>query len=311
MLRTCQSCGKRFESRAQRKNCPTCWEKRVRAPLQCAHCGSTFHGSVNQRTSARLGKRVYCSSFCRVTRVSEEKRKPLPFQGTCATCGSPFGSREPNKKFCSHACYLASDLFRQMHARRAERSSDAQREAEIQCPQCGETFFPGFKRKKRFCSRVCYRAYFAERYDRWVASPERIALPQNYDEFLSQEELPCLIEDCEWIGRNLSMHMNQAHGVRADEFKKAAGFNLTTGVVSAPAARALRARAKVGVALMPDPTSMLPPAGHPGTYQSLEGKEHRLKARAERSAEVKANALRNLQKARAARWPAKKDEPRG
>ena len=57
---------------------------------------------------------------------------------------------------------------------------------------------------KKFCSKDCRRLHYAERFDRWVANPETLALPQCYDEFLMQEELPCLIDGCEWKGKHLA-----------------------------------------------------------------------------------------------------------
>lgn len=81
-------------------------------------------------------------------------------------------------------------------------------------------------------------------FDRWVANPEGMALPQCYDEFLDREELACVVEGCDWKGKSLTLHMNQAHGVRADEFKRAAGFNLSTGVIAKPLAESLREEEK-------------------------------------------------------------------
>jgi hypothetical protein len=88
--------------------------------------------------------------------------------------------------------------------------------------------------KRKFCSSMCARKYRADRFDRYVANPESLALPQCYDEFLTQDELPCLVEGCGWRGHNLSTHMNLAHGMPAAELKELAGFNVSTGVVSRP-----------------------------------------------------------------------------
>ncbi len=73
----------------------------------------------------------------------------------------------------------------------------------------------------------------AKRFDRWIANPQTMALPQCYDEFMTVDELPCLIEGCGWVGRHLGTHVQLAHGILADDFKRAAGFNLSTGLVGA------------------------------------------------------------------------------
>lgn len=102
-----------------------------------------------------------------------------------------------------------------------------------ECVTCGDKFFtkPSRGTKNRFCSRPCFREFLSKRFDCWIANPETIKLPQNFDEFLTKTELPCLIKDCEWKGENLSGHVNMKHGITADEFKELAGFNKTTGLV--------------------------------------------------------------------------------
>lgn len=160
------------------------------------------------------------------------------------------------------------------------------------CLECGTEFYqkpPSKGRQARkFCSTTCYRAYLAKRFDRWIANPEGMALPQCYDEFLDREELACVVEGCYWKGRHLTLHMNQAHGVKADEFKRAAGFNLSTGVIAKPLAVALREREIIGVAAGMDDASRAAVlalaqeaiAENPIRYRSLEGREHAKKARA-------------------------------
>ena len=100
----------------------------------------------------------------------------------------------------------------------------------------------------------------AKRFDRWIANPQTLALPQAYDEFLTGEELPCLVEGCNWRGQWLSLHMNYTHGVPADEFKRAAGFNLKSGIISGPMREALAQR----------PQSLAP-----GQGEYLAGASHR------------------------------------
>ncbi len=254
--------------------------------LTCGHCGSIFCGTKKQVQHAKYNNSTpYCSPACRKAGLSERFRRPKPQYGPCPTCGNMFESRIP-KIFCSMACYVASSKFKEMlkdnrdtaavtHAKRLEeyRAANA-----ITCKECGNEFYALPSAKRRFCNSRCYRAYFAKRFDRWVASPERIALPQGFDEFLTQQELPCLVDGCEWIGHNLSLHMNTTHGITADDFKRAAGFNLQTGVVSSTLSEAMSERAPVGIAL--NPKCPEPTLGRKRGYLSLESKEHHAKARA-------------------------------
>jgi hypothetical protein len=100
------------------------------------------------------------------------------------------------------------------------------------CRQCGKTFYSKLTASKYTCGEICSRKYFSERFDRWVASPEKLSLPQNYDEFLTKEKINCLVEGCSFVGHHLSMHMNRYHGVQETDFKKLAGFNLSSGITS-------------------------------------------------------------------------------
>ena len=137
---------------------------------------------------------------------------------------------------------------------------------------------PGRAKSRKFCNQRCYRAYMRDRFDRWVASRETIGTLNNYDEFLSSEELFCLVDGCGWQGRNLSTHMNFAHGVQADEFKRAAGFNLTTGVISAPLAELMADRPQSNTGF---PGRKMPPdvgGGRVTKYYSREALEHHRKA---------------------------------
>ena len=73
----------------------------------------------------------------------------------------------------------------------------------------------------------------------------------------------------------------------ADEFKRAAGFNLGTGVIAKPLAEALRERIAVGVAAGMDDNARVAAlalsqkslAGNYIRYKSLEGREHAKKSR--------------------------------
>lgn len=166
-------------------------------------------------------------------------------QGPCPACGKMFASRA-RKMFCSLQCYLHSPLgkanrLKAVAAGRAKASHGVTPDADglytHTCLECAKVTKHKLqtKTKRKFCSRSCFFAYMAKRFDRWIANPETLeALPQAYDEFLNNEELPCLVKGCDWHGKKLCMHMNSAHGVTAVEFKEMVGFNTTTGVISAP-----------------------------------------------------------------------------
>ncbi len=117
--------------------------------------------------------------------------------------------------------------------------SEAMRKDHGKCPQCDRSLRKG----RKFCSRLCWRKHFAERFDRFVSNPEEIALPQNFDEFLCKERLPCIVDGCDWIGLRLGQHVNMVHGITAEQLKDLAGFNKRSGLVAAPESRALSDRA--------------------------------------------------------------------
>ena len=143
-------------------------------------------------------------------------------EGTCPTCHESFKSKTA-KKFCSLQCYLKSDQFRKL-----QQDNNDKKKLNRVCPQC-ESPVPS---DKKYCNKLCRRKYFSSRFDRWIANPESIALPQNFDEFLTREELPCLVSGCGWVGKNLGNHVNFKHGISARDFKILAGFNIGTGLVS-------------------------------------------------------------------------------
>lgn len=141
------------------------------------------------------------------------------------------------------------------------------------------------KKHHKYCSMVCYREYMAARFDRYIASPESLALPQNYDEFLSRDELPCLIEGCGWSGQRLSNHMNLTHGIKKQKFKEMAGFNATTGVCTPDQSRKM-SEGRIGIGWGADYMDYLRSLQRrgvvpPDSYEPrLEAKEHMAKARA-------------------------------
>lgn len=282
----------------------------LRDNLECGHCGAKFKGTDSQARKVKYEKRVvYCSSTCRMAAASKKsqaqavkegkKLRKGVLAGPCKTCGKTFESKV-DRQFCSLDCYTKSGQFRDMQSQhwtlseevKAKISTTLKKGQDVPCLECGEGFYqkPPSKGKpaRKFCSTTCYRSYLAKRFDRWIANPEGMALPQCYDEFLDREELECLVDGCNWKGRHLTLHINQAHGIKADEFKRAAGFNLSTGVVSKPLAEALRERAAVGVAVnVGEGTNNAALAlaheaiaTNPICYKSLERREHSKKARA-------------------------------
>jgi hypothetical protein len=166
--------------------------------------------------------------------------------------------------------------------RKRKCGENAPKLVEWECLACGKKReLPYHDRKKKYCSQLCYRTYMAGRFDRWMASPQTMALPQSYDEFMLQEELPCLVDGCDWVGMHLSNHVNFTHGITAAEFKRAAGFNLSTGLVTPELHDTLSDRAHIHVS-RPMPAECITAQKHEyiKVYHSLEGKEHHAKAQA-------------------------------
>lgn len=272
----------------------------IRDNLQCGHCHCTFQGSDSQAWKVKYEKRVvYCSELCRHASLKNKFSTPIPEHGPCPTCQKMFYSRAP-KKFCSMDCYVKSEQFitmtrenmRKGHALNAARNRNVPKEQRVRmgmkqrtgmivkCLECESEIYQKHSRPRRFCSTRCYRGYMAKRFDRYIANPETIALPQGYDEFLDRTELHCLMPGCKWVGKWLSLHMNFSHGVTADQFKRAAGFNLKSGIVSRDLSEKMSERAKVGVANR-GPTEVIAHAlkcksesSRVKTYHSLEAKEH-------------------------------------
>lgn len=221
--------------------------------------------------------------------------KTGPPRGVCSFCGVIFRSADPNKLYCKLACYVASGNNPVMKLTAAERAAASRkgheairrRNAELAvtlpCDHCGDavTMKPSKAKKRKlwaFCGRVCYRAFLSERFDRFIANPESVALPQNYDEFLDRTELPCPVEGCSWAGKHLSAHARIVHLVDARSFKEQLGFNVSSGLVSKDVAQAMSDAATVR-----GQNGLVPGCGvtlTPGRKMSLEGKEHLAKWRA-------------------------------
>jgi len=192
--------------------------------------------------------------------------------GCCPTCGNQFFSKRP-KIYCSMKCYLASPRLKESLKL---NNIKANKKIKTTCIECGKESLekPSRGKEKMFCNQVCYRKYYAKRFDKWIASPEEIALPQNYDEFLTLEELPCLVKGCGWRGHSLSFHMNMSHGVKARDFKRAAGFNYSSGIISLTLKETLLNRPN------DNGNNLLVGTGwNGGRTSSLEAKEHAIKSR--------------------------------
>lgn len=251
--------------------------------LICGHCGVHFEGTASQKRHFRYEKTTpCCSGACRTAYFSNKYKKELPAYGPCPECGKHFQSKYL-KTYCSMACYTKSQIFLQMLKENNEKKKNGK---NTHCLQCNKEFYQkrgcASRKAKRFCNQTCYRAYFKDRFDRWVASTESLALPQCYDEFLSKEKLPCLIDGCDWEGVKLGQHANQVHGITAKELKRAAGFNLNTGLIAPSLLEKMQKRNDIAN-LPEDKTDALKKANettktNPTTYKSLEGREHLMKS---------------------------------
>lgn len=193
--------------------------------FNCSTCGSEFKSRYrSQLGSHRAGRNVFCSKECRSVKDSEmQKKRPGRHQlGPCPTCGKVFRSRLKDKIYCTLECYAKSESLKQ----RLKEYNDAKAKDWV-CLQCGKDA----PRRRKFCDDFCRRQFFAERFDRFIANPEEIALPQNYDEFLNRDELPCLVEGCDWCGEGLAYHVNFHHGITPEKFRELVGFNRTTALM--------------------------------------------------------------------------------
>lgn len=253
--------------------------------LKCSHCLAEFVPTASQWKHRHGRPITYCSTICRQAASASRVESNRPTYGPCPTCGQLFKSRV-KKEFCSMACYTSSDKFKEMLKESRAKSNKSRNERSKEnfedrpCAECAKTFKVKPWKPNKYCSHLCYRKYMAKRFDRWIASPEELKLPQAYDEFLTQDDLPCLIEGCSWRGSHLAGHMQRAHGVRAIEAKRAAGFNLSTGLVSPDLHQRLcetnKSKGFAGVKdyRAPRPTTQI------RSYTSNESKEHHAKAMA-------------------------------
>ena len=267
----------------------------IKDKLVCNHCTTMFVGTQKQAEHyVYTNSKLFCTETCRYAYLRNKFSTPIPNRGPCKTCGKTFFTRRNNPQFCSIDCYIKSSQFKDMLTearaktytpesikKRAEMKKTG---GDIECLECKQLFYCPKNKigKKLFCARPCFRSYMNKRFDRQIANPDQLALPQGYDGFLDRLELNCLIEGCGWTGKHLSNHMNMAHGIQAENFKKAAGFNLNTGVISKDLAETLSNRKLVGVAVQ-NPFWLQNPKKNKNKkrpYRSNEAKEHQKKARA-------------------------------
>jgi len=193
----------------------------------------------------------------------------------CLTCGSHFNLSYSNKKFCSKKCYFSSDLLKSIIRERAIAQSTSLTKL---CPECGKEYKTKKSRDSVTCSRACYRRFFAKRFDRFILSRSDIGSINNFDEFMTQNELPCLIKGCSWVGKSLSLHINSAHGITARDFKDMAGFNRRTGLVCEELSERLSLHDRDWFKKFHGPGNAV--RGAVGYKWTDEHREHRAKARA-------------------------------
>lgn len=128
----------------------------------------------------------------------------------CETCRKPFASTKP-RQFCSVTCKARAPQFREQMLANLEKARaayiPAARKGETRpCVQCGKLIYltqSMIKRGVKFCSREHYRLWMADRFDRNIGAVNSITAMNNYDEFLSQDKLTCLIPGCDWVGDDL------------------------------------------------------------------------------------------------------------
>lgn len=161
-----------------------------------------------------------------------------PVRGPCKVCKRIFRSFGA-RLYCSMDCYTHDPEAMERLRKRSKADAEKRRAAaglppgpiKTECRQCGtEVVAKCLSKVRKFCGKTCQRRWYAERFDRWIANPESIALPQNYDEFFTRETLPCPVAGCSWEGKSLGYHVNVAHGVTADRMRELLGCNRKTGL---------------------------------------------------------------------------------
>ena len=237
-----------------------------------------------------------------MTDLSPVKGNRGPVRGPCRTCGVTFRSFGA-RYFCSMACYTRSPEFKARAAANNERKTamacarrglQPNERTACVCIRCRMPFtVPCLKARRQFCGKDCRRRYYAERFDRWVADPQSIALPQCYDEFFTREVLTCPIAGCTWEGVRLGIHANIVHGLTAERLRELMGCNRGTGLcTSAESAERSKVAKRIGLAAFGKHW----PNGHkkPRGDLRLEAKEHALKARVLAAEEIAETPVRRI-----------------
>ena len=205
----------------------------------------------------------------------------------CQTCKEPIekGTGKRPKKYCGIKCFPSKQLDT---TKKRQKPGPKRALKPLTCLNCGKEFNckpSELKRGRKTCSRSCYRKYLSQRFDRFIESPVTFNKMKNFDEYLTQEKLKCLVDGCNWEGDNLSLHMNQHHGMLARDFKKAAGFNLTSSLISQPLRKAMEARGNKGTReTLNQPLAISRPRHN---YISEESREHQRKAQLLRHSKLK------------------------
>lgn len=263
----------------------TDWPNHLPRQIPCGHCGTEFNAvNVSQAKHFKYdGSVLYCSPICREA-ARQKKYSPTHTFGPCPKCGQMFESKV-RKIFCSMKCYVTSDRFKEIISEKAKSQRgprpELQKWDERDCLECAAMFRVKPAKPNKFCSQNCYHNYMAKVFDRHIAAPDRIEIGQGYDEYLSQNKLRCPIEGCDWSGQWLTLHVRMAHGITEQDFKKAAGFNLTEGIIT-PALRSLLENRKTtsGANRYQIYSRVDDDRSKSSGYVSLQSREARIKARA-------------------------------
>jgi hypothetical protein len=266
----------------------------VSAGVICVHCKAHFHPTESQaRHLIYRGSQPVCSKACMLAVKWGASYRPTQENGPCPSCGKMFYAKNQEKKFCNLTCYsrhLADTSTLKCRGQKgaaavAAKAASVRAADPSTCMHCGRPLSESYRHLRKlkaakFCNQSCYRSFMAERFDRWLANPETLALPQCYDEFLDREVLTCPIRGCTWSGQWLSAHVNRAHGFPAPDFKRAAGFCKGSAIITPSLAKTLRSRERseaqdAVVQRLKDGFG----GSTPGGYRALEAIEHVRKSR--------------------------------
>jgi hypothetical protein len=141
MLRTCQACGKEFDSKNKRKYCPSCSNREE----VCIVCGKTF-------TTERFDQ-TRCKKC-----VGKAPRKPSKAgEVKCAMCGTVFMTKNAQTaKYCPE-CREKSH-YQKKKAKVNDVVSDNQKMVQVRCAHCKEVFpctWQQYRRGRKYCGTDC------------------------------------------------------------------------------------------------------------------------------------------------------------